>query len=73
MSPISESEVFRGRRSCLVPCRSNSIALTELREAEAVKFLGVWIDFSIHVDSNRRDGDLRTRRNSDSIGKCEWT
>ena len=26
--------------------------LTKIRKAEAVKFLGVWIDFSIRVDSS---------------------
>ena len=73
MSPISEREVFYGRSSCLIRRQSNSIALTELREAEAVEFLGVWIDISIPVDAITWSGDYRTRGNSHSIGKCEWT
>ena len=73
MSPISEREVFRGRRSCLLPYHRSSIVLTKLRKAKAVKCLGVRIDLSIRVDSVSRGGNYRAGRNSDSIGKCERT
>ena len=73
MSPIPEREVFRGRRSCLLPYNRSSIVLTKLRKPEAVKCLGVRIDISIRVDSDSWCGNYRARRNSDPIGKCEWT
>jgi hypothetical protein len=69
---MSEREIFYRCRSRLVPSYTSSIALTKLRKAEAIKFIGVWIDFSIRVDSRRWDSDQRTRRNGDSIGKREW-
>ena len=72
MSPISKTELVHGRRKCLVSCHGIHIALTELHEAEAIEFLGVWIDLFILVD-DARHSDQRTRRNSDAIGKCEWT
>ena len=69
MSPISEREVIRGHRSYLLP--SNSIMPTKIRKAEAVEFLGVWIDFFIRVDSNEWGCDDCTRRNGNTIGKRE--
>ena len=69
VSPISKREIFCRSEGRLVP---GSITLTELRKAGAIKFLGVWIDCSVHVDSTRWDSDLRTRGDSGSIAECEW-
>ena len=50
MSPNAEGDVVHGRRKRLMPRRTLYVAFTELHEAEAIKFIGVRIDFFIRVD-----------------------
>ena len=57
----------------MLTSRAISTLLPELREAEAVKLIGIWIYLFICMDSNERSCHGCTRRDGYVIRKCEWT
>jgi hypothetical protein len=54
-------------------CHTISTALPELREAEAVKFIGTRIYLSICMDGTEWSRHSCTRRDGYAVRKCEWT
>ena len=71
---MSERHVSNTRGADLLStCHATSISLPELREAEAVKFIGTWIYLPICMDSTEWSRHNCTRRYGYAVGKCEWT
>jgi hypothetical protein len=70
---VSERHVCNARGANLMPSRAIFVALTELREAEAVKFIGTWIYLSIRMYSTEWSCHNCTRRDGYAVRKCKWT
>ncbi len=62
VTPKPKSQIFRGRRDCLVlGYRGIALLFTKLREAEAVEFFRVRVCFSVSVNRTERERHERTR------------
>ena len=72
VSPQSKRQMLaRCRDRLMSTCRSIPFALTELRKAEPIKFIGVWIGSLICMSSTGRDGNECACGNRHTIGKCK--